>query len=284
MKNITKILSLVLLASIFCSCDTQEKVDKKIGLQLWSVKDDMKEDAKGTIEKVGAMGYTYVEAAEYRDRKFYGMEPEEFKAVLEENGLSLISSHTGQHLPDSAGMKDAMKWWDDCIEDHKKAGAKFIVKPSMSKAGFDSIAGLQNVCDYYNAIGEKCKANGIKFGFHNHAGEFGEVDGQTIYDYMLENTDPDKVFYQLDLYWIHKGGKNAVDYFNKYPGRFLLFHVKDYKEVGESGKIDFQPIYEAADKAGMLHSIVEVEDYNFTPLESVQKSLEYLQDAEYVTR
>jgi sugar phosphate isomerase/epimerase len=98
---------------------------------------------------------------------------------------------------------------------------------------------------------------------------------------MLKNTDPAKVMFEMDLFWITKGGKNPVDYFNAYPGRFELWHVKDQAEVG-AGPMDFKPIFENAEKSGMKKIVVEVEEYNFTPIESVQKSLEYLQNAEFV--
>lgn len=99
---------------------------------------------------------------------------------------------------------------------------------------------------------------------------------------MLTNTDPEKVTFELDLYWIYKGGKNAVDYFQKYPGRFELFHVKDVAELGDSGKIDFKAAFDNAELAGMKDYIVEVERYNFEPLESVAKSFDFLNTAEFV--
>jgi sugar phosphate isomerase/epimerase len=175
-----------------------------------------------------------------------------------------------------------MQWWDRCIDAHKRAGVKYIVQPSMDEVGYNSLDGLKRYCEYFNAVGEKCRENGILFGYHNHSGEFAELEGQVIYDFMLQNTDPDKVFFQIDLYWIKEGGKNPVDYFNNYPGRFLLWHVKDEKELGASGEMDFESSFALADKAGVDYIIVEVEKYNFDPLESVKKSLEFLQNADFV--
>jgi len=256
---------------------------KDIGLQLWSVKSDMNKDAAATIKAVGEMGYTFVEAAGYGDGKFYGMEPATFKALLEENGLHLLSSHTGPHLPSEAEWDQTMAWWDEAIEAHLAAGAEYIVKPSMGEKGNrGSMEDLLRYCEYFDAIGEKCNAAGLRFGFHNHAAEFNEVDGKVRYDVLLENTDPKKVMYQLDLYWIQEGGKDALDYFKKYPKRFESWHIKDKAEVGASGTMDFEPIFKARKKAGMKNIIVEVEHYNYTPLESVKKSLEFLQAADYV--
>lgn len=265
------------------SCTPKKPAKKDVGIQLYSVRDDMKTDVKGTVEKVGAMGYTFVETAGYGEGKFYQMEPADFKALVEANGMNFVSSHTGQDLPDSTKWDETMAWWDTCIAAHKTAGVSYIVQPWMGKEGYASLAGLKKYCDYFNAVGEKCNAAGIRFGYHNHDAEFKDLEGQVIYDFMLQNTDPAKVMFQLDLYWITVGGKNPIDYFNAYPGRFELWHVKDKAELGgKDTKIDFKPIFENAEKSGMKKFIVEVEEYNFTPIESIQKSLEFLQNAEYV--
>jgi len=108
------------------------------------------------------------------------------------------------------------------------------------------------------------------------------LDGQTIYDFMLANTDPAKVMFQIDLYWAVEGGANPVDYFNKYPGRFELWHIKDKEEIGASGMIDFAAIWAAAAQSGMKYGIVEVERYNFDVYTSCQKSIDFLNAAEYV--
>jgi len=254
---------------------------KQIGLQLWSVRDDMSKDAAGTIQKLGAMGYKLIETAGYGNGKLYGMAPEEFKKLVETNGMKVISAHCGKPVPDAKTWDETMAWWDVCIDANKAAGVSYIVQPSMDDVAYKSLEGLKRYCDYFNAVGEKCNAKGIRFGYHNHAGEFKELEGQIIYDYMLQNTDPAKVFFQLDLYWIHVGNKLATEYFEKYPGRFLLYHVKDEKELGESGKMDFASAFAMAEKAGMKNYIVEVERYNFEPMVSVQKSFEFLKNAEY---
>lgn len=279
-KSITILVLAVFVVSGIVSC-TPPKPAKVIGLQLWSVKDDMKTDAKGTIAKVGAMGYQFIEAAGYGDGKFYGIEPAEFKALAEANKLTFLASHTGQGLPDSVKWAETMAWWDTCIAAHKAAGVTYIVQPWMGQEAYRSLDTLKMYCDYFNAVGEKCNAAGIRFGYHNHSEEFKDLEGVTIYDFMLKNTDPAKVMFEMDLFWITEGGKNPVDYFNAYPGRFELWHVKDKAEVG-AGPMDFKPIFENAEKSGMKKIVVEVEEYNFTPIESVQKSLEYLQNAEFV--
>jgi len=281
LKSIGILLLAVLISTSFASGKKAEK-KKEIGLQLYSLRDDIKTDVPGIIKKVSEMGYTTVEAAGYGNGKFYGMAPQDFKKLVNDNGLKFIASHTGQALPDAANWDKTMAWWDQCIDAHKAAGVKYIVQPFMDDKGYGSLADLKRYCDYFNAVGEKCKAKGIKFGYHNHDKEFGDVDGVTRYDYMLQNTDPKKVFFEIDLYWIMIGNKSAIHYFKKYPGRFILWHVKDEKELGESGKMDFKAIFQNAKGSGMKHIIVEVERYNLPPVESVKKSYDFLKAAEYV--
>lgn len=259
------------------------RAQKVIGLQLYSVRDSMQASPQRTIEAVAKMGYKYVEAAGYNNGLFYGMTPEAFKALLKANKLYMLSSHTSHAVPDAAKWDETMAWWDQCIDAHIAAGAKYIIQPSMDKVGYESLAGNKRYCDYFNAVGAKCKAKGIRFGYHNHDKEFTTIEGTTLYDYMLQNTDPSLVFFQLDLWWIHVGGKQAVDYFNKYPGRFLFYHVKDEEEVGASGKIDFKPYFDNAKKAGAKFFIVEAEKSSVgSSLESAKKSLDFLMKASYV--
>ncbi len=264
------------------SCETAPK-EKVIGLQLWSVKDDMKEDVPGTIAAVGEMGYKYVETAGYGDGKIYGLDPVEFKNLCEKNGLQFLGAHAGQAVPTEENWDKTMEWWDVCIAAHKSAEAKWIVQPFMDGVGYESLDGLKRYCKYFNAVGEKCNAAGIRFGYHNHDNEFKvEFEGKPIYDWMMELTDPEKVMFQLDLFWIVEGGKDPLDYFEKYAGRFELWHIKDKAEVGESGKMDFAAMFAKRELSGAEYGIVEVEEYNFAPLESCKKSIEYLQAADYV--
>ena len=273
-------VAVLFLAGVF-SCT--KPVEKKIGLQLYSVRDDMRADPVAAVTKLGKIGYSEAEAAGYDDGKFYGMNPVEFKKLLNDNGMEFISSHTGQACPDSSNWDEVMAWWDQCIDAHVAAGVKYIVQPFMDNKGYELLEGLKAYCDYFNAVGEKCAAKGVKFGYHNHSHEFEEIDGVRRYDFMLQNTDPEKVFFQMDLYWITKGGQNPVDYFNKYPGRFKLWHVKDETELGGDDAImDFAPIFASANLAGMEHYIVEVERYHYDPMESVKMSYDFLEAAEFV--
>jgi len=183
--------------------------DKFVGLQLYSVRDEMKKDPQATVVKVGEMGYDFVEAAGFNDGKFYGMDPLVFKKLCEDNGLQFLGSHTGQNVPDDTNWDKTMAWWDMAIDAHAAAGVKWIVQPWMSQEGYTSLDGLKRYIKYFNAVGEKCKAKGIEFGYHNHDKEFTTVlEGKPVYDWMLELSNPDNVMFQLDLYWITQGGKH----------------------------------------------------------------------------
>ena len=280
---ITVVMLVAVSAFVLVNFSSCKPAGKNIGLQLYSIRDSINNDVPAAIAKVADMGYTFVEPAGYRDGKFYGMDPEEFKALCEKNGMFVLSSHTSHDLPDSANYAETMAWWDQCIDAHVAAGAKYIVQPSMGRSAYESIENIGLWCAYFNEVGAKCNAKGIRFGYHNHANEFTTVFGDTIlYDFMLQNTDPAKVMFQLDLYWCVEGGKNPVDYFNKYPGRFELWHIKDVEEIGASGKMDFEAIWAGRDISGMKYGIVEVERYNFDQFTSCAKSYEFLNNAEYI--
>jgi sugar phosphate isomerase/epimerase len=271
-----------MISTVFQSCKPKGKY---IGLQLYSIRDSIMRDVPGSIAKVAAMGYKFVEPAGYRDGKFYGMDPVAFKDLCEKNNLSVLSSNTSQNLPDSTNMNEVMAWWEACIDAHLAVGAKYIVQPSMGRSAYQSLDELKKWCDYFNMVGDMCNAKGIRFGYHNHDREFSTKPDSTIsvYDFMLQNTDPSKVTFEMDLYWATVGGANPVDYFNKYPGRFELWHIKDKYEVGGEGTVmDFPPIWADAAKSGMKYGIVEVEEYHYDEFTSCAKSLEFLNNADYV--
>lgn len=282
-KRMKKVLLPLLFMSFLAVSSQAAKHEKKIYIQLYSVRDDIKTDYKTTIAKTADAGYQGIEAANYGDGMFYGLSPEAFKKSIEATGMEVLSSHTGRTLNEDISKtdwEDIWKWWDTAIQAHKAAGMKYIVLPYMSVP--KTLADLKAYCTYFNQIGEKCKAAGLRFGYHNHAHEFGKVEGETMYDFMLKNTDPDKVFFEMDVYWTVRGGQSPVDYFNAYPGRFELLHIKDNKELGQSGMVGFDAIFQNTDKAGVKYLVVEVEHYNYQPLESIKKSFDYLVKSPFV--
>lgn len=278
-----KIFFYSLLTAVLVLSTASTRVTNNVYIQLYSVRDVINDDFKGTVGQLAKMGYAGVEAAGYNNGQFYGMEPEAFKKEIESAGMQVLSSHLQYRLADKPEATDwnaAWKWWDQAIAAHKAAGMKYMVVPAMPF--HTKLADLKAYCDYYNEIGKRCKAAGMRLGYHNHAFEFKEVEGEIMYDYMLKNTDPELVFFQMDVYWVVKGGKSPVDYFNTYPGRFVQLHLKDERELGESGMVGFDAIYRNLKIAGTEELIVEVEKYSTgKPLESVRKSRNYLKKLKY---
>lgn len=259
-----------------------KKLNKTIGLQLYSLRDNFSKDFDPTIKAVAEMGYKQAEAANYNNGKFYGLSPAEYKNKLNSLGIDPLSSHTGM-IPgnvDEMNSQNVMDWWAQCIAAHKEAGVKYIVAPSMPR--YKTLDELKKACDFFNKVGIMCQEQGIKFGYHNHAAEFEKIEDKVWYDFMLENTDPNYVFFEMDIYWAVIGGQGPVEYFEKYPGRFKLLHIKDRKELGESGLVDFQAVFNNIEKAGTEAVIVEVERYSFQPVESVRRSFNYLMNSPFV--
>lgn len=241
---------------------------KEMAVQLYSVRqligspELFAKNHEYVLGRLAQMGYTGAEAASYSDGLFSGMEPEDFKAALNKAGLELVSSHTTRVLSSdelsSGNYETAMKWWDQCIEAHKKAGIPRLVMSYSPK--LDTEAELKVMAEYLNAIGSRCNAAGIRFGYHNHGHEFAKVGNTTMMDYFIANTDPAKVFIEMDVYWAVVGGAAPVEYMHKYPGRFELLHIKDKKEIGQSGMVGFDAIFRNFDKAGTKGFIVEMEE------------------------
>ncbi|WP_290536132.1 sugar phosphate isomerase/epimerase [Alistipes sp.] len=263
---------------------------KQIAIQLYSVRDligsfgQNQHDYTDVLQALGKMGYTAVEAASYNDGKFYGKTPEAFKADVEAAGMEVLSSHTTRNLSEeelaSGDFSQAMKWWDECIAAHKAAGMKYLVTPSMPM--LKTLGELQRYCDYFNEIGKRCRENGILYGYHNHAFEFQKIEDRVMLEYMIEHTDPANVFFQMDVYWTVIGKASPVDLFHKYPGRFRMLHIKDLREIGQSGMVGFDAIFRNTDVAGVEQIVVEVEQYSYDVEKSVRMSLEYLLEAPFV--
>lgn len=294
MRKIALILaSLLALGAVSCTGGKQDEkpVAKEIGVQLYSIRDVIgnpeayARNHEEAFKALAQMGYTSVEAACYSDGKLYGVDPEQYKADLEAAGLKSLSTHIGKNLSDeelaSGDFTESMKWWEQAIAAHKAAGCKYVVCPSFAVP--QTLVGLKTYCDYFNAIGAKCKENGMLFGYHNHSHEFNKVEDKVIYDFMLENTNPEYVFFEMDVYWAVMGHAAPVEYFKKYPGRFTMLHIKDYRELGESGMVGFDAIFNNAGLAGMKDFIVEIEAFTKGDWkESMKACADYLLKSDFV--
>lgn len=288
-----KILFMFMAAAMFSACGKPAALpEKEMGLQLYSIREliGSPEQYAANHEEVFAalkqMGYTSVEAASYGDGLFYGVTPEQYKADVEAAGLKPLSSHATRNLtPEETAAHDfsaALEWWKQAIAAHKAAGMEYIVTPWSEVPA--TLAELQTRCDFYNEVGKLCNEAGLKYGYHSHSHEFTEVEGVKMLDYMIEHTDADKMFFQLDVYWAVIGRQSPVEYFEKYPGRFTMLHIKDKYQVGRSGMVGFDAIFGAADKAGLKDYIVELEGMpeGGSIMDGVRESAEYLRAADFV--
>jgi len=295
LKIVLSGLLLLAVSGISTSAMAQKKLPKKeIGLQLYSVRSMLgshvnpnayNADNLSVLKKLAAMGYTTVEAAGYRDGQFYNTAPEVFKSNVEKAGMKFISSHAAKSLSKeelaSGDFSESLAWWEDCIKAHQAAGVSYIVTPWLSVP--NTVKDLETECRYLNEIGKLCQKYGIKYGYHNHAHEFQKVEDQVVMlDYMLEHTDPAYVFFEMDVYWTVIGKASPVEYFKKYPGRFTTLHIKDHKEIGQSGMVGFDAIFNHAKEAGVKHIFVELEEVTNDLETGLKQSIDYLLKAPFV--
>ena len=264
----------------------QKAAKKEIGLQLYSVREEIGKNPNfdQILQKIAALGYTGVEAAGYKDGKLYNLSPQEFKAKVEKAGMKVLSSHATKTLSAeelaSGNFSESLKWWDECIATHKAAGMKYIVTPWMEVP--KTLKDLETQCRYLDAVGAKCREQGLLYGYHNHSHEFKKVEDKVMYDYMLEHTNPENVFFEMDVYWAVIGDVSPVDYFNKYAGRFKALHIKDHREIGQSGMVGFDAIFNNAKTAGLNYLFVELEETHNDIYTGLEQSIDYLKKASFV--
>ena len=277
-------------------CPYDELPQKEMSIQLYSVRllispDKLYAENHETVFKeLKRMGYTSVEAAGYDGNTFYGVSPEQFRKDVESAGLKVLSSHATYSLSDEEmanhDFTKALEWWKKAIKDHKAAGMKYIVTPSAKF--YPDEKSLQTLCDYFNAIGELCNEAGLKYGYHSHAFEYRRIgDGKRKYfmmDYLLEHTDPSKVFFEMDVYWCVYAQQGPAEWFRRYPGRFELLHIKDHRQIGKSGMVGYETIFNEAETAGMKDFVVELEgmDDDDQVMLGVGESAEYIRNAPFV--
>ncbi|GHT43379.1 sugar phosphate isomerase [Bacteroidia bacterium] len=256
---------------------------KNIGLQLYSLREMVKDEGiEKVLETVAKMGYTNVELASYDNGKIYNMAPAEFKKLLDANGLKCTSAHLSTTYTKETEA-EAFLWWDKAIEAHSTVGLKYLIQPWLSVGEATPIDELKMYCDYFSSVGQKTAAASISFGYHNHAHEFLKIGDRIIYDFMLDNVSKNHVTFELDVYWCIKGGKNPVTYLSERASQFKAIHIKDEKEIGASGEIDFKPIFDQMKANNVKDWFVEVEQYTKNdPVASVKESYDYLAKADYV--
>ena len=246
---------------------------EKVGLQLYTVRDKMKEDFEATLARVAEIGYKEVEFAGYFDHA-----PADVRAILDRHGLSAPSTHI------ALGEIDA---WKASLDTAKAIGHDYVVVPWIPQEKRMTLDGWKNVADVFNRAAQMAHDTGLQFAYHNHDFEFPKMDGQIPYDVLLQNTDPKLVQLEIDLYWITKAGQDPLSYFARWPGRVPLVHVKDsagapehkMADVGQ-GKIDWKRIFAKRDQAGIKHFFVE-HDQPPQPFDDIATSYKYLKGLEF---
>jgi len=232
-----------------------------LGIQLYSVRDDMKKDPAATLRKIAGMGYKNVEHANYKDRKFYGYTPKEFKKFLNDLGLKIPSGHTSLNANHwDAAKNDFTDEWKYTIDDAAEVGQQYVISPWLDEKLRTNYEDLSAFLLLFNKTGELCKKAGMKFGYHNHDFEFkNSLNNTKIFDIILNQTDPELVTQQLDIGNMYGAGGRAIEIMKKYPGRFELMHVKD--EIKSSGKGEMNDGYESTIVGKGILNVKEVIDY-----------------------
>lgn len=252
---------------------------KKIGLQLYSLRDILPKDPKGVLAKVAGFGYKELEAYSYNDGQIFGMRYKEFTDYVKSLGMKVTSGH---HLLGKSEQTKMMKGtvvneWERAVNDAKEAGQDFMVVAFLTP---DERKDYKGVCEQLNKAGEVCKKYGIRLNYHNHEFEFEQYEGQVAYHVMLKELDPKLVGMEMDLYWMHVANQSPVEYFEKYPARFEQWHVKDMDKTNPkqqvdvgTGRIDFKSIFAKAKQSGLKHYYIEQEAYPVSSIDSIENSI-----------
>jgi sugar phosphate isomerase/epimerase len=259
-------VGLMLLGSTGCKPAVVDRKTFGVGIQMYTLRDAMAADAVGSLKKLSDLGYKNLELAGYADGKFYGFAPAEFKKMVSDLGMDVVSSHTNV---EAAGVTmDNAKIMADT---HAALGVKYCIQPWIEEKD-RNIESYKRMIANWNEVGKVMKADGIQFGYHNHNFEFATIDGVVPYfDIFMPEMDKDLITMELDLFWATKAGQDPVAMFNKYPGRFQNLHFKDMMTKQEPfftvikddicpvgvGVIDFKTILASKEVAGMKYLYVE---------------------------
>ena len=293
-RTFIKNSSLTLAGASFLPSIINDKEKVTLGIQLYSVRDDMTKDPAGTLQKLAQMGYKYVEHAGYKNGKFYGFSIQDFKKILSDNGLIMESGHNFLGANQwNKSTHDFTDEWKKTIEDSKAVGMKYLISPGVDESLCSNMNDFRHYMDMFNKTGALCKKNGLHFAFHNENYEFNHsLDGTLLYDLLLQSSDKNLVWQQIDIGNMYEPGGRAMDYLKKYPGRFFSMHVKDEMKkepppqkgnqyesclLGK-GVIAVKQIVEYARKSGINYFIIEQEDYpDLNPMEAAAYDLKVMQ-------
>jgi sugar phosphate isomerase/epimerase len=253
------------------------KAKSVVGLQLYTLRDTIQKDPKGVLQKVASFGYKELETFAYNDGKIFGMPFKEYASFTQGLGMKTTSGHYGLDLVKSDK-------WEQAVADAKAIGQDYMIMPYIQEPQRKTIDNYKEICAALNKAGEVCNKNKIRFGYHNHAFEFETVEGQIPYDVMLKELDPKLVGMELDIYWVYRAGHDPLKMFEKNPGRYEQWHVKDMDKTNKeknadvgTGSIDWKAIFAKAKQSGMKHFYIEQESYPGEPIDSAAASIKNLQ-------
>jgi|SRR5690554_5165107 len=242
---------------------------KDIGIQLYTVRKEMVADPTGTLKQLAALGIKEIESASDRTKgAYYGLQPKEMKQICKDLGMTLRSGHVSLNSQ-----------WQQTMDNAAESGQEYLICSSLPSRG-QTVDNYKKVSDMFNKAGEECKKLNIKFGYHNHGEEFQEESGQVLFDVLLNNTDPKLVHMEMDIGWVVAAGKDPVQYFKDFSGRFPLWHLKDMNggtstEFGK-GSLDVVNLLKNRKLSGLKYFFVEQEEYTSTPMESMKQNMDYL--------
>ena len=261
------------------------KAKKRVGIQLYSLRDDMAKDPEGTLKKVAEIGYSTIETYGYRNGLFFGKKPKDFSAFVDGLGMKMTSSHTGFNVY----KNDSAQAWDEVkrnMADTKEAGSKWIVQAGYP--GAETMDEVKKLADTFNRIGELAKSYDLKFAYHNHREEYRAVEDQIPYQKLIELTEKTLVSFQMDIGHVANEMADYLAYLKLYPGHFGCLHIRDtnvYTKVATElgrGNVAIEEVFALFAHAGVEDYYVEQEEYNYTPLESLKMCYDYLAAAKFV--
>jgi sugar phosphate isomerase/epimerase len=258
-----------------------------VGIQLYTVRDDMEKDPLGSLKKLAAMGYKVVEHAGYADRKFYGYNPAEFKKILADLGLTMYSGHVefGMKSWDPA-KKDFTDAWKNTVEDAALVGQKYVITPELAEDAQKDYDTLRKVIDLWNKSGEYCQKKGMEFGYHDDFNVDVVMNNMKLFDIIMKYSDPKVSIHQFDIANLYNAaGTDPIDVIKKYPGRFVTLHVKDVLKQADKdnrhdstilgkGVLHVKEVVDLAVKNGAWLLIIEQEAYqNESPMDCAKDDL-----------
>ncbi|MFA6087801.1 sugar phosphate isomerase/epimerase family protein [Mucilaginibacter sp.] len=259
------------------------KTNRPFGLQLFAFREQLPKDVKTIIPKIALAGYKQVEPFGYsKTNGFWGLSATEFKKLLDDNGLTAPSAHYSFDTFLSSGDTAQV---EQTIEAAKILGQKYVVLPYLGEQFRNSAKAMEDVINKINQAAAKIHEAGLKMAYHNHDFEFKNIEGQRLFDMLLNNTNTEQLDFELDIYWVVRAGEDPLKLFKKYPGRFKLIHIKDMDktnpalntEIG-TGSIDYKTILGKAHSAGVKYYIVEQENFKIDQFLSIRKSISYLKE------